>query len=326
MLLAARIVLGQTSLVDTSAPPAGVTSAPPVVVSGPPAVVTLTTLIPTNSFGVGLTNAFNADTNAPPTEETEETEDTEGTEAEAVEGTFLVTRDGELTNDLVVFYTVSGTAVAGTDYETITNQVTIPADEETATITVRPILTNTAVPVAFNSTVQLDLMPPTNDPPTYTIGSPSNAVVTIGDLIVSDPGQLDAIELIAPRSGVLYPEGGDILLAAVASGGSVTVTNGDGTVVTTNQEPFVTDSLSNNVVSNIEFFANTTSVGQGTPVFLEGTDEEGNSELLGAGVLYVLEWTAVPAGDYFITAVGTDASGVVRSISTPVAIAVRPRL
>jgi hypothetical protein len=288
MLLAPHLALGQPTNGGTSAPPA---------------VVTITTLIPTNTFGVGLTNGFGDD----------ETNGTDGAVFEPGAGTFEITRTEPLTNDLTVFYTIGGTAVNGLDYETITNNVTLPAGTDTATITINPILTNTSLPVAFNSTVDLALTPPPADT-AYTIGSPSNAVVTIADVVASQVNETNTVEIVAPEDRAAFPEGTDILLAAVASS-STTVTNGVGS---TNQPPFVTDNLS---VTNVQFFANTTSLGSATPIFLAGTDGE---SVFGSGILYALEWPAVAAGNYFITAVARDANGGIK-VSEPVRVVVRPR-
>ena len=54
-------------------------------------------------------------------------------------GTFTVTRTGSTAADLVVHYTVGGTATNGTDYTLLTGTVTILAGANTATITVTPV-------------------------------------------------------------------------------------------------------------------------------------------------------------------------------------------
>ena len=59
-------------------------------------------------------------------------------QATSAAGQFLVTRIGTTTSDLTVNYTVSGTAVAGTDYTALSGSVVIPAGQTTATITVTP--------------------------------------------------------------------------------------------------------------------------------------------------------------------------------------------
>ncbi len=51
---------------------------------------------------------------------------------------FRVTRGGDLSQPLTVNYSVSGNAVAGTDYNALSGTVTFPANENTAFITVTP--------------------------------------------------------------------------------------------------------------------------------------------------------------------------------------------
>ena len=63
----------------------------------------------------------------------------------ATPGTFIVRREAtdNLSVPLAVAYTVSGTAVGGTDYEALTGVVTIPADKTSAVIEVTPLYTGT---------------------------------------------------------------------------------------------------------------------------------------------------------------------------------------
>jgi hypothetical protein len=53
-------------------------------------------------------------------------------------GTFTITRSGSTTAALTVGYTITGTAVNGTDYNTIAASVTIPAGKSSATVTITP--------------------------------------------------------------------------------------------------------------------------------------------------------------------------------------------
>jgi hypothetical protein len=57
----------------------------------------------------------------------------------SVPGEFLVTRIGPTTNDLTVNYTVSGSALPGTDYIALSGTVVIPAGQSSATIDVIPL-------------------------------------------------------------------------------------------------------------------------------------------------------------------------------------------
>jgi hypothetical protein len=89
-------------------------------------------------------------------------------------GQFTLTRIGSTASSLTVNYTVSGTAINGTDYSTITNSVTFAAGSATALINVNPI--NDA---AFegNETVIVTLATATN----YILGTAKTGTVTIAD-------------------------------------------------------------------------------------------------------------------------------------------------
>ncbi|HUW82219.1 MAG TPA: Calx-beta domain-containing protein [Phycisphaerae bacterium] len=88
-------------------------------------------------------------------------------------GTFTVSRD-QTSGDLVVHYSVGGTAGAGDYEETLSGQVTILDGQPSATITITPVDDTES---EGDETVVLTL---TADP-TYEIGSPSSDTVTIAD-------------------------------------------------------------------------------------------------------------------------------------------------
>mgnify|MGYP001085340912 CR=1 FL=1 len=88
-------------------------------------------------------------------------------------GTFTVSRD-QTSGDLVVYYSVGGTAGPGDYQETLSGQVTILDGQPSTTITITPIDDSE---VEGDETVVLTL---TADP-AYTIGSPSSDTVTIAD-------------------------------------------------------------------------------------------------------------------------------------------------
>jgi hypothetical protein len=87
---------------------------------------------------------------------------------------FTVTRSGSLASDLVVNYTIAGTATNGVDYQTLTGSATILASQPSATITVTPIDDSSA---EGNETVILTLGANAN----YSIGTPNSAMITIVD-------------------------------------------------------------------------------------------------------------------------------------------------
>jgi len=89
---------------------------------------------------------------------------------------------GDTTLDLTVYYAISGTASNGVDYQTLSGQVTIPAGQHAAPITVVPIDDTIIEPI---ETVMLQLQSPSsttaNTPPPYVIGIPGRAAAAIVD-------------------------------------------------------------------------------------------------------------------------------------------------
>jgi hypothetical protein len=93
---------------------------------------------------------------------------------------------GDLSVDLPVSISLTGTAQAGTDYQSITGPAVIPAGEESVLLTIVPV-DNSAIDT--NRTVTLAIASGTG----YVIGTQSNATVTIrnddipaGTLVFSD--------------------------------------------------------------------------------------------------------------------------------------------
>lgn len=89
-------------------------------------------------------------------------------------GTFTFTRTTVLTGDLVVTFTVSGSATPGVDYSAIGTTITIPDSQSTATLTVTPtndILEEGAETVTVTISVNS----------AYGVGSPNSATVTISE-------------------------------------------------------------------------------------------------------------------------------------------------
>ena len=197
----------------TAATTGSVTSPTTTSSNGLP-VVTITTLISTNTLGSQTNNGGLAPggTNNTTGSGTTATSNTTGG---GTNGTFQITRTGTLTNDLTVFYRVSGTAVGGRDYRTITNNVTLAANTASTNIIILPIH-EMGGPLRLTSTIQVQLRQPPSGPQTYTIGTPSNAVVTLADVLASNTNAT-SVEVIAPRDGSTFQTGSEILLVAVAS-------------------------------------------------------------------------------------------------------------
>jgi hypothetical protein len=101
------------------------------------------------------------------------TDDT-ASEAGPNTGTFTFTRSagGNQAAALTVFYTISGTATNGSDYQAIGGSISIPANQSSVTLTITPI----ADAVAEGAeTVTLTLTP--NN--AYTVDMANAATVTI---------------------------------------------------------------------------------------------------------------------------------------------------
>lgn len=100
--------------------------------------------------------------------------DVTATESGATTGKFKITRTGDTTTALAVFYAVSGTATPGADYAALAGSVTIPAGATFAYVTVTPL--NDAI-VEPSETVIMTLSPNA----AYVVGTGTSPKVTIQD-------------------------------------------------------------------------------------------------------------------------------------------------
>ena len=107
-------------------------------------------------------------------------------------GEFLFTRTGPTTNALTVVFAVGGTAANGVDYAAITNGVTIPAGQSSATVTIVPADDSL---VEGDETVIVSL----TEGNTYRALYPSAATVTIQDNDQSV--RIDASDFAAAKYG-----------------------------------------------------------------------------------------------------------------------------
>ena len=116
----------------------------------------------------------------------------EAREAGLQPGGFTVTRDGDTSAPLTVHYVVSGTAIAGADYQALSGTVLIEAGAATAPITVTPI---DDVLLESNETVVLALSAGGG----YGVGTPATASIAV----VSDdlPPDLVILSTAAPATG-----------------------------------------------------------------------------------------------------------------------------
>jgi hypothetical protein len=102
------------------------------------------------------------------------TTDTDAAEAGQDPGTFRITRVGSTTADLIVSYTVGGTASAGDYTPALTGSATIPTGSAFVDVVITPLDDAT---VEANETIILTLSSSAG----YTVGTPDNATVTITD-------------------------------------------------------------------------------------------------------------------------------------------------
>lgn len=137
-----------------------------------------------------------------------------GTAAEpSSSGRFTVMRAGDMTDNLVVSYTVSGTATSGADYLPLSGSVTIPAGFSSADIRVTPVADTL---LEGDESVIISLASNTN----YGVGIPGTATISILDQ------QKASVSIIASDSTASEP-GSDTGEFTISRG---SVVNGDLTV------------------------------------------------------------------------------------------------
>jgi len=127
-------------------------------------------------------------------------------------GVFTVMRAGDLTDALVVNYTVSGTAIAGAEYVPLSGTVTIAANATTADVSLTAIDTGVLEP---DESVTLTL---TNDY-NYDVGLPGSATIAIVQ------NEKPTVTLSAPIASVSAQGDtfGEFLLSRNNSSGNLTV-------------------------------------------------------------------------------------------------------
>lgn len=121
-------------------------------------------------------------------------------------GVFTVNRIGETNLDLLVHYSIRGTASNGVDYAFLSNSVVIPAGRHSAPVTLMPLHDNL---IEGTETVVLrleDVLCPAIFPPPpgcYQVGTPREAVVYIAD--ANRPTNLPpAVRITKPLDGQTF--------------------------------------------------------------------------------------------------------------------------
>lgn len=194
-------------------------------------------------------------------------------------GTFTVQRRGSTNGPLTVFYSLDGTAANGRDYKTLAGSVTIPAGATSADVTVMPV-PDSELPAESDETVILQLRPaitPVLDSglirTRYLVGSPSNAVVTIQD--APHANVPPSVQILRPEQDAVFNATANLVLVAKAN-------DSDG------------------VVSSVEFFEGTNSLGIVTNPSVDMRIRE----------IFELKWPNVVSGEYDLTVRATDNDGV----------------
>jgi hypothetical protein len=112
-------------------------------------------------------------------------------------GTFTITRAGSTASALTVNYTLGGTAVNGSDYNTLETSLTIPAGVASATRIVTP-KAGTNAPTSATTVLALA------ESIAYTVGIASNATVTIS-AASSGSGPKASLSKVAGNMQVTWP-------------------------------------------------------------------------------------------------------------------------
>jgi hypothetical protein len=89
-------------------------------------------------------------------------------------GVFRFTRTGSTSSSLNVQYSIGGTAINGTDYQSIGTSIVIPTGQASADLTIAPVVDGLA---EATETVILTVL----DDELYDVGSPADATVSIAD-------------------------------------------------------------------------------------------------------------------------------------------------
>ena len=205
-------------------------------------------------------------------------------------GYFRIHRTGPTNQSLYVYWAISGSASNGVDYARLTNIVVIPAGKTVVELPVTPIDDNLFE--GTESVVATLYYPPILGPfpPPYTIGSPSNAVVTILDNDQPTNGS-PYVRILGPTNGATFTAPANIQICATAS----------------------------EYVATVEIFAGDTSLGIRT-----NSCHPPNCVYVMAP-LYCVVWSNVPSGEYVLSAKAIDIYGV-SSVSAPINITVDPPL
>jgi hypothetical protein len=205
-------------------------------------------------------------------------------------GRFTICRNQGTNIDLLVRYTISGTASNGVDYVTISNAVVIPKGAWSANVIIYPYGDNLiegteTVVLRLEPVACVAIWPP--PPECYLVGQPAEAIVFIRDCVPYNRPPL--VRIMQPPSGAKFLAPAKIHILA-------DTVDPDG------------------YVGKVEFFEGSNKIGEQIKVFVVPPTN-------GTHIPYEMTWTNVPPGAYVLTAQATDNRSAV-GISTPVPITV----
>lgn len=176
-------------------------------------------------------------------------------------GQFTITRVGYTGNALTVAYLVSGQAINGNDYQQISSSVVIPVGSSNAIVDIVPIDDTMAEPT---EDVKLTLTSGAN----YTVGTPSNATVTIADNepIVSIVANDAAASEQGPDSGQFTVSRTGPTTSALIVGISISGTAINGTDYTTISTSVTIGAGSSSATINVNPYVDSLSEGSETVI------------------------------------------------------------
>jgi len=205
------------------------------------------------------------------------------------DGVFRISRTGDTTDSLTVYFHLSGTASNGIDYAKVDESVTIPAGASSAGVVIDPI---DDFEVEGTETVLLALQPidcaagVVSSLSCYQIGSPRAAVVFIHD---NDSNALPRVVITQPTNGTEFTFPSLVHIDA-------DVADADG------------------YVSHVDFFANGVKIGEeNIDYFVEPPP--------GQTATFSFDWKDAAPGRYELVAQAIDNAGGI-GVSAPVHIAI----
>jgi hypothetical protein len=312
----------------------------------------------TNTVGSALSSVATVSVTVPPFLTIVAT-DASASEPGANTGLFTISRTGSNAAPLSVAFSVSGNAVPGSDYATLSSPAIIPAGASSTTMLVTVL--NDAL-LEGNETVVVTLVGGSD----YAVGSPGSATVVIAD----DDNQPPSVTITNPVEGLVITVPATVSIAALASDtdGSVMKVeffdNGTNKLGEALSSPYTfmwtngtagvhiltavaSDNLGSTGVSSpvsvtlnapptVALTSPVNNAQFGTPANItlnaNASDADGSvtlvefysgQTLIGSDSTspYSVTWTNVPVGNYVLTARATDNRGAV-SVSANVAVSV----